>query len=158
MELGRSEMKNIPLNTIFLPLVLVIALLIPASAAAADWKIVRMSGDVRVYHNDVTWISLKQDYRLKPGEAVWTGRNGRVMLASASGRLLLKPRSMVRIPVRSSRGSYSVLHQYSGTIEADIDSRKTRHFSVKTPFLAAVVKGTKFTISVKAGASELGEL
>ena len=142
-------------NNLILSLTFMFALLLPAAAAAADWKIVRMSGDVRVFHNNVTWIALKSDYRLKPGDSIWTGRNGRVMLTSEGGRVLLNPRSMVKIPVQPVPGNYSVLFQSMGSVDAEIERRNKRHFSIHTPYLAAVVKGTKFTVSITGEESEV---
>lgn len=37
--------------------------------------------------------------------------------------------------------------QYFGTVEVEAHARKARHFEVQTPFLAAVVKGTRFIVT-----------
>ncbi len=127
---------------------LFIALMLPGFAAAAEWQIVRMSGDVRIFSGNVTWVSLKPDRQLNPGDAIWTGHNGRVMLSSADGRVLLNPRSLVKIPSQRLPGNYTVLFQSMGTVEADVEKRNERHFSIRSPYLAAVVKGTKFSIEI----------
>lgn len=129
-------------------LVLLLGLLLPSNAGAADWTIVRMSGDVRIFHNNVTWVALTANRELKPGDAIWTGHNGRVMLSYEEGQVILKPRSMVKIPAQRLPGQNTVLFQSMGSLDADIEKRDKSHFSIHTPYLAAVVKGTKFSVTV----------
>ena len=127
---------------------LFMALVLPGFAAAAEWRIVKMSGDVRIFSDNITWVSLKPDRRLGPGDSIWTGHNGRIMLSSEDGRVLLKPGSLVKIPTQRLPGNYTVLFQSMGTVEADIEKRNQQHFSIHSPYLAAVVKGTKFSIEI----------
>jgi hypothetical protein len=122
---------------------------------AAEWRIAKMSGDVRIFQNNVTWVSLNPSRTIKPGDAIWTGHNGRVMLSSDSGRVLLKPRSLVKIPKQNLSKNTTVLFQSMGTLEADINKRDDQHFSIQSPYLAAVVKGTKFTLEIKDGRTRL---
>ncbi len=129
-------------------LTLVLTVWVPVSATAAEWKIVRMSGDVRIFHENVSWVSLSANRQLKAGDAIWTGHNGRVMLSTEKVHVILKPRSMVKIPAQRLPGDHSVLFQSMGGVEANIDKRDKNHFSIFTPYLAAVVKGTRFSISI----------
>ena len=129
-------------------LALVISLCASASAFAADWTVVRMSGDVRIFQNNVTWVALSANRKLMPGDAIWTGRNGRVMLSYDEGQVILKPRSMIKIPAQVLSNQSTVLFQSMGALNAEIDKRDESHFSIHTPYLAAVVKGTKFSINV----------
>ena len=131
------------------------ALLLSGFAMAAEWRIAKMSGDVRIFHNNVTWVSLNADRTIKSGDAIWTGHNGRVMLSSDVGNVLLKPRSLVKIPEQFLSKDHTVLFQSMGTLEADIQKRDRQHFSIQSPYLAAVVKGTRFSIEIKDGKTRL---
>lgn len=131
------------------------ALVLSGFAMAAEWHIAKMSGDVRIFHNNVTWVSLNPDRTIKSGDAIWTGHNGRVMLSSDVGNVLLKPRSLVKIPEQFLSKDRTVLFQSMGTVEADIQKRDRQHFSIQSPYLAAVVKGTKFSIEIKDGKTRL---
>jgi ferric-dicitrate binding protein FerR (iron transport regulator) len=122
---------------------------------AAEWRIAKMSGDVRIFQDNVTWVSLNSDRTIKPGDSIWTGHNGRVMLTSEDGRVLLKPRSLVKIPEQYLPENQTVLFQSMGTVEAEVEKRDFQHFSIQSPYLAAVVKGTKFSLEIKDGETRL---
>ena len=122
--------------------------LLTASAGAAEWWIERMSGDVQI-HDGGSWVRLDVDRELNAGDSIWTGRNGRILLKNDQGSVLLAPRSLVKIPAQTLPDNFSVLFQTHGTVSADVDKRRTRHFSIQTPYLAAVVKGTQFEVEVE---------
>jgi hypothetical protein len=126
---------------------LVLALLGSGAAFAAEWRIDRMSGDVRVHSQSAQWVSLNPKQDLAPGDAIWTGRNGRVMISSEDGTILVSPRSMVKIPSQDLPGNMNVVFHGFGTVEAIVDKREHHHFSIQGKYMAAVVKGTRFTVS-----------
>jgi len=134
---------------------LISMLVLTGVSVAAEWRIERMSGDVRIFHENVTWVSLSREREIKPGDSIWTGHNGRVMLTSEGNRVLLKPRSLVKVPQQDLPRNSTVLFQSMGTVEADVDKRERQHFSIQSPYLAAVVKGTKFSIEIKDGKTRL---
>ena len=45
-----------------------------------------------------------------------------------------------------SHGGKTIVQQ-AGSILLDVEKRNVKHFEVETPYLAAVVKGTKFTVT-----------
>jgi hypothetical protein len=47
-------------------------------------------------------------------------------------------------------GGTTTVLQRSGEIAFEVEKRKLRHFSVETPFLAAVVKGTRFVVALSS--------
>jgi len=122
--------------------------LLTASAEAADWWIERMSGNVQI-HDGESWIRLDADRELNAGDSIWTGRNGRIHLMNDQGSVLLAPRSLVKIPAQALPNNFSVLFQTHGTVSANVDKRRTRHFSIQTPYLAAIVKGTEFDVEIE---------
>ncbi|MDH3195808.1 MAG: FecR family protein [Hyphomicrobiales bacterium] len=122
--------------------------LLTATTQAAEWWIERMSGNVQI-HDGVSWAALDEDRALNAGDSIWTGRNGRILLMNDQGSVLLAPRSLVKIPAQALPRNFSVLFQTHGKVAAEVDKRRTRHFSVQTPYLAAVVKGTEFDVEIK---------
>jgi len=122
--------------------------LLAATAGAAEWWIERMSGNVQI-HDGESWVRLDEGRALNAGDSIWTGRNGRILLMNDQGSVLLAPKSLVKIPAQALPRDFSVLFQTHGTVSAEVDKRRKRHFSIQTPYLAAVVKGTEFDVEVK---------
>ncbi|MDH3195807.1 MAG: FecR family protein, partial [Hyphomicrobiales bacterium] len=122
--------------------------LLTVTAQAAEWWIERMSGNVQV-HDGTSWVMLDEGRVLNAGDSIWTGRNGRILLMNDQGSVLLAPRSLVKIPAQALPRNFSVLFQTHGNVTAEVDKRRTRHFSIQTPYLAAVVKGTEFEVDIK---------
>ncbi len=106
-----------------------------------------MSGNVQI-HDGQSWTQLDPGRELRAGDSIWTGRNGRILLMSEQGSVLLAPKSLVKIPAQALPNSFSVLFQTHGKVSADVDKRRKEHFSIQTPFLAAVVKGTEFDVEI----------
>jgi hypothetical protein len=62
-----------------------------------------------------------------------------------SETITLSPSSQI---VLTERGPETQVFQPAGTVEFDVEVRDFRHFMVQTPLLAAVVKGTRFVVTV----------
>jgi hypothetical protein len=95
--------------------------------------------------------SLKQEDVLKPGDTVRTGRTGRVLLKRGDEMIMVSPNSVVGIPAQKTEGLSTTIVQKAGSILLDVEKRNVKHFQVETPYLAAVVKGTQFRVTVNAG-------
>ena len=126
-----------------------------ASAAFAadggDWTVHKSSGEVWLTGSDVQQASLKQEDVLKPGDTVRTGRTGRVLLKRGDEMILVSPNSVVGVPAEKKDGLSTTIKQQAGSILLDVEKRNVKHFEVETPYLAAVVKGTQFRVTVNAG-------
>ena len=126
-----------------------------ASAAFAadggDWTVSKSSGEVWLTGSGVQQASLKQEDVLKPGDTVRTGRNGRVLLKRGEETILVSPNSVVGVPAEKKEGLSTTIMQQAGSILLDVEKRNVKHFEVETPYLAAVVKGTQFRVTVNAG-------
>ena len=126
-----------------------------SAVAAAEWRISRVSGDVRVHGADQVWVRAKPMQVLKPGESVWTGRRSRAQIETEDGSVILRSGSLVKVPAQKLPDGATVLFQGQGNVKAKVDKREKRHFSIQTPYLAAVVKGTEFTIEVGSQTTNL---
>jgi len=62
--------------------------------------------------------------------------------------MLVAPNSVIGIPTETKEGLSTTIIQQAGSILLDVEKRNVKHFEVETPYLAAVVKGTQFRVSV----------
>lgn len=112
-----------------------------------DWSVVRASGQVWVKSGGAQVASLGDLRKVSPGSSVATGAGGRILLQRGKETMILGPNTIMSLPSRPGR-SFTTILESAGEIEFDVDKRNVKHFSVKTQRLAAVVKGTHFSVSV----------
>jgi hypothetical protein len=116
--------------------------------APAVWRVNKSSGDVWVTSPSVQPAALTGETVLKAGDAIRTGRNGRVLVTRGNEAILIAPNSVIAIPVAQKDASTTTIIQRAGSILLDVEKRNVKHFEVETPYLVAVVKGTQFNVSV----------
>lgn len=132
-----------------------------SGASAADdgvWSVSKSSGEVWLATSGAQQVSLKQEETLKPGDTIRTGRNGRVLLVRGEETILISPNSVVGVPAEKKEGLSTTIIQQAGSILFEVEKRNVKHFEVETPYLAAVVKGTHFSVTVGAGSTKVGVL
>jgi hypothetical protein len=130
-----------------------------SGASAADdgvWSVSKSSGEVWLAANGVQPVSLSQEGTLKAGDTIRTGRNGRVLLVRGEETILISPNSVVGLPAEKKEGLSTTIIQQAGSILLEVEKRNVKHFEVETPYLAAVVKGTQFSVTVGAGSTKVG--
>lgn len=116
--------------------------------AAEGWRVQKSSGDVWVASNSAQPVSLGNDQALRPGDSISTGKNGRVLLVRGEETILIAPNSVVALPTEQKKELSTTILQQAGSILLKVEKRNVKHFEVETPYLAAVVKGTQFRVSV----------
>ena len=104
------------------------------AADGGDWTVSKSSGEVWLTGSGVQQAALRQEDVLKPGDTISTGRTGRVLLKRGEEMILVSPNSVIGVPAEKKE-----------------EKRNVKHFEVETPYLAAVVKGTQFRVTVNAG-------
>ena len=119
-----------------------------SQAHDGTWTIVRHSGDVRLVNDGVVLSSLSDNMALRPGTGIKTGENGRVMLTHAGESMMISPNSSITIPDTFAKDGYSTLLQKRGSVLFEVEKQNGRPFQVLTPYLAAAVKGTQFTVTL----------
>ena len=132
---------------------LVSALLIPllsTTALAQDWVVNKVSGKA--------WLVMGEGAQPKPltagmtvpaGATVQTSENARAMLLHGKDAMVVGPKSAIAMQAGRGAQTTTVL-QRSGQITLEVETQHAPHFTVETPFMAAVVKGTKFDVRVSA--------
>jgi hypothetical protein len=129
-----------------------------SSAFAADdgaWTVSKSSGEVWLTNSGAQPASLTQEAQLKPGDTVRTGGNGRVLLRRGEETMLISPNSVIGLPQPKAEGLATTILQQAGSILLEVEKRNVKHFEVETPYLAAVVKGTQFRVTVNAGSTSV---
>src|SRR5215468_6635632 len=129
------------------------ALVVASSAFAADdgtWSVKKSSGEVWVGTSGVQQVSVKTDEVFKAGDTIRTGRNGRVLLVRGEESILIAPNSVIGLPAEKKDGLATTITQQAGSILLEVEKKNVKHFEVETPYLAAVVKGTQFRVTVNA--------
>ena len=118
-----------------------------AIAQDMTWRVSKVSGDVSVT-TSVTQVALTDGTGLKAGDNIRTGKNGRVLLTRGQETIMVSPNSALGIPRDKTDGTSTTIVQQAGSILLDVEKRNVKHFEVETPYLAAVVKGTQFRVTV----------
>src|SRR3981081_3395313 len=107
-------------------------------AGARDWVVVQSSGEVYVQSSGVQLVSLSRGpTTLAPGSVLLTAPTGRVMLVRGAQTMIVSPNSIVAGP-RGPTNQPTTILERSGEVEFDVDKQNVQHFSVETPYLAAV--------------------
>src|SRR5687768_17184572 len=112
------------------------------------WIVSQRSGDARVVHRGLQPASLRANAALAPGDVVITGASGRATLARGSDYIVIAPHSELRLPANTQQSGFTRVVQQLGTMLFKVKHTGVPHFAVDTPMLAAVVKGTTFTVIV----------
>jgi hypothetical protein len=79
-----------------------------------------------------------------------------VLLVRGEETILISPNSVVGLPAEKKEGLSTTIIQQAGSILLEVEKRNVKHFEVETPYLAAVVKGTQFSVTVGAGSTKVG--
>ena len=129
-----------------------------AIAEDALWQVSKSSGDFWVTNSGVQQASLTEGATLKAGATIRTGRNGRVLLTRGEENILISPNSVIGVPAQFQEEPSTTILQQAGSILLEIKKRDVKHFEVVTPYLAAVVKGTQFRVTVNKNTTSVGVL
>jgi hypothetical protein len=137
---------------------MMLVLLAGSGAMAADdgvWSVSKSSGEVWISTTGAQPASLKQEDTLKAGDTIRTGRNGRVLLVRGEETILIAPNSVIGVPTEKKDGLSTTILQQAGSILLEVEKKNVKHFEVETPYLAAVVKGTQFSVTVNAASTSV---
>jgi hypothetical protein len=130
---------------------LILVFLVPVAAIAADeeWRVAKASGQVRYTLDRANWVDLHAGDAVPNAAWISTGPRGRAQLVRGVESIGFQPGTMASITTTSgffSRKTQVV--QQVGALDLEIEKRSQPHTMVQTPFLAALVKGTIFHVSV----------
>ena len=125
-----------------------------AYAGTPGWSVSEASGPVFVAKPGLSKTSvLARGATLAVGDIVSTGKGGRAVIVRGGEYLTVAPNTQLQL-TEPKAGAFTQIVQAFGNVVFKIQKKTTPHFQVNTPYLAAVVKGTTFSVTVTpAGAS-----
>jgi hypothetical protein len=133
---------------------LLLAIGTAAIGQTPSWRVSEVSGDVRVVEAGRTRAATR-GMLLSSGSTIATAARARAVIVRGQDYVQISPSSRLTVPAApQGRGGIIQMLTDWGTALFRIEHRAVPHFGVQTPYLAAVVKGTVFTVTVgEAGAS-----
>ena len=121
---------------------------VPAGAAAEEWAVQRLAGEAWVTSPLGTRSNLAVGMTIVSGATVVTGERARAMLVRGRESMVIGPVSVIAIVEHPTQSLSTTVIEKAGSVTFDVEHRNVQHFAVETPMLAAVVKGTRFTVAV----------
>lgn len=124
-----------------------------ATAQVAQWTVSEASGRVTVRDASGEHAARRGNL-VSPGATLSTGPGARAVVVRGKDFVNVAANSRIRIPTAAQNsGGFDVVQEWGNAV-FQIEKKKNPHFGVRTPYLAAVVKGTTFSITVtQEGAS-----
>jgi hypothetical protein len=118
--------------------------------AAPTWHVTEAAGDVQMKRGALS-SAVRRGVALAAGDVVRTGPNARAVLVRGGEFVVVSPGTQVRLPDAQQTGGIIQMIEDFGSAIFTIQKKETPHFGVRTPYLAALVKGTTFAVSVTPG-------
>ena len=141
----------------FAPLTPMRAYAVDVASAMHPWVVQELKGAAFSRPHDADdsqWRALQAGAAIDPGSAVRTDRSGRVELTNGVDTIRLSPSSEIELPTPLNGDPVTRVIHWIGTAFFHVGKRPGPQFEVDTPYIVAIVKGTKFITTVSdAGAS-----
>lgn len=118
-----------------------------AAKAAPAWQVSEVSGNVKLTENGRSRAATKGAL-LASGAMITTAQGSRAVIVRGQEFVVISPATQLRVPEATSRNPIVQLIEDFGSAIFRIEKKSAPHFGVQTPYLAAVVKGTTFTVTV----------
>ncbi|RFB95040.1 hypothetical protein B5K11_08665 [Rhizobium leguminosarum bv. trifolii] len=131
--------------------ILIAALIVPPTAvfaAADEWRVVKATDQVKFTVDRTNWQDLRAGAVVPNRAWVSTGPRGRLQLARGVESITFQPNTLAAISTNEFAAMKTQVFQQVGSLDLEIEKRSQPHTTVQTPYLAAVVKGTIFHVTV----------
>ncbi len=140
-------------NRLLPVIVIVFSTLLTSVAMADDWVATKLRGGVFAF-DGAGWVKVERGTVISDNRVIRTLLSGRVAFTRDGETIEMGGGTQISIRDKSGRRFTTVDEHYGlVTIEAEVEN--VQHFAVKTPYLAAVVKGTKFSVRVRDGKAKV---
>lgn len=118
--------------------------MVAGAALADDWVAVKLRGVVLTLQGG-EWVRLARG-EVVPDDRVVRTLGGRVTFVRGAETIELGPQTQIQIFDEARKKPFTTVKEYFGTVAVEAEVRDVQHFAVQTPYLVAVVKGTRFTV------------
>ena len=120
-----------------------------APAVAGEWLVDKANQQVRYTVDKRTWQPVTTGMTIPNKAWISTGPRGRAVLTRGVETISIQPQTLAAVITTNGLFSRKTeVVQQKGELALDIEKRGRPHTYVHTPFLAAVVKGTSFSVTV----------
>ena len=120
---------------------------------ADDWMVDRLRGEVEVQVGGI-WQPLQRGDIVSDESRIRSLDGSRVVFTRGAEAIELSGATEIRIFDRVGQRMTTVMQAY-GTVTVEAERLQVQHFSIQTPYLAAIVKGTRFTVHSNDGQSSV---
>jgi len=118
---------------------------LPASALADDWLVTKLRGEaLQLIGND--WAPLVRGDVVPDDRMIRTKAGTRATLQRGEETIDLAANTQIRIIDKPGGRRFTTVQQFFGMVAIEAEVQNVQHFAVQTPYLAAVVKGTRFEV------------
>lgn len=146
-------MFGIRKNRLLPVIVIIFSTLLTSVAIADDWVATKLRGGVFAF-DGAGWVKVERGTVISDNRVIRTLLSGRVAFTRDGETIEMGGGTQISIRDQAGRRFTTVDEHYGlVTIEAEVEN--VQHFAVRTPYLAAVVKGTKFSVRVRDGKAEV---
>ena len=132
-------------------LLTLVSLAAPVRAVSElTWSVLAVSGDASWRPAAVKvggWQELQANAQIPDGAEIRTGGNGSAVVAKSLDRIEIRANTSVVVAASVSSNA-TQMYQSSGSATYTVEKRPAGTFSVRTPYVLAVVKGTKFDVDI----------
>ena len=138
----------------YLPGVTAILALLATPAFADDWQAAKLRGIV-LQLVDNQWQPLQRGDIVSDTRVIRTTVSGHAEFTRGGETIDLEPNTQIQIFDKAHHQKpFTTVVQQFGTVSVEAQVQNVQHFAVETPYLAAVVKGTRFVVTAnKTGGS-----
>jgi hypothetical protein len=149
--LDRRRYAAIACGLVAVLLIIMVGLVTPVRAVSETaWSVLAVSGDASWRPAAVRvggWQELQANARIPDGAEIRTGGNGSAVVAKSLDRIEIRANTSVVVAASVSSNA-TQMYQSSGSATYTVEKRPAGTFSVRTPYVLAVVKGTKFDVDI----------
>ena len=121
----------------------------PAAAEDEKWTVSDVTGAANVVAPLAPAHAVHKGEMLAPGATLTTGADGKVVFGDGKTSVTMSANSRLTMPTNPS-DLMTRFTQDLGSVFFKVEKRPMQHFEVQAPLVAAVVKGTQFTVTVGA--------
>ena len=114
------------------------------AAVADDWVAQKLRGEAFVFEHG-GWVQLKRGDIVANSSAIRTMKDSQIEFVRDHETIDLGADTQIRIFDRPGQ-RYTTVKEAMGTVRVEANVENVQHFSIQTPFIAATVKGTIFTV------------
>ncbi len=119
-----------------------------AQTAGGHWTVSAVDGTATITSHGGEGFAVSRGQPVGANTTIVTDEDGTVVLTRRGDSITVYPNSRMTVPADAGTEELGIL-QSLGTLLFRMETRESRDFEVNTPYLAATIKGTTFTVVVE---------